>query len=126
MRKIINHYQLSIYHSPLENAVSSPFLANQHALCKRLLMKTFALSLIVFCLLSTGSIQRAAARQAPPGTDILLVAMQDGQIVPETVANLTDRDGYDNQPSFTPDGAFLLYTSSGANQTEIYRINLAG
>ncbi len=89
-------------------------------------MKTFALSLIVFCLLSTGSIQRAAARQAPPGTDILLVAMQDGQIVPETVANLTDRDGYDNQPSFTPDGAFLLYTSSRADQTEIYRINLAG
>ncbi len=89
-------------------------------------MKTFALSLIVFCLLSTGSIQRAAARQAPPGTDILLVAMQDGQIVPETVANLTDRDGYDNQPSFTPDGAFLLYTSSRADQTEIYRIDLAG
>ncbi len=88
-------------------------------------MKTFALSLIVFCLLSTGSIQRAAARQAPPGTDILLVAMHDGQIVPETVTNLTDRDGYDNQPFFTPDGQSLLYTSFRDDQTEIYRIDLA-
>jgi len=89
-------------------------------------MKTFALALSLFCLLSMGRIPRAAARQAPPGTDILLVAMHDGQIVPETLTNLTDRDGYDNQPSFTSDGMFLLYTSSRENQTEIYRIDLAG
>ena len=86
-------------------------------------MKPFALSLFVFFLLSLGSIQRAAARQAPPGTDILLVAMHDGQIVPETITNLTDRNGYDNQPFFTPDGQSLLYTSSRDDQTDIYRID---
>ena len=89
-------------------------------------MKTLAISLIVMGLLSSGGIQRATAQQAPPGTDILLVATQDGQIVAETVANLTDRDGYDNQPFFTSDGQSLLYTSFRDDQTEIYRIDLDG
>ena len=121
----INPYQFTLYHSPSENAVSSPDLVPRHASHTRLPMKTFALSLFVFCLLRSGSPPLAAARQAPPGTDILLVAMHDGQIVPETVTNLTDRDGYDNQPFFTPDGQSLLYTSFRDDQTEIYRIDLA-
>ena len=88
-------------------------------------MKTPAVSLIVVGLLLVGGLQRAAAQQAPPGTDILLVAMNDGRIAPETTTNLTDRDGYDNQPFFTPDGQSLLYTSFRDGQTEIYRIDLA-
>jgi WD40 repeat protein len=87
-------------------------------------MKTLALSLIVVCLLSMGQARRAEA-QTPPNTDILLVTMKDGQVVADGVVNLTDSDGYDNQPFFTADGHALLYTSFREDQTEIYRADLA-
>jgi len=35
--------------------------------------------------------------------------------------NVTDRDGYDNQPSFLPDSRSLLYTSNRDDQTDIYQ-----
>lgn len=39
---------------------------------------------------------------------------------------VTDRDGYDNQPSFTPDGTTLLYTSiDSAGQADIFRYSIA-
>ncbi len=41
------------------------------------------------------------------------------------VRNLTDRDGYDNQPAFFPDGTSLMYTSQRAGQTDIYEVDLA-
>lgn len=68
-----------------------------------------------------------AMAQGPPSTDILLVAMHNDQIVlpHDRLINLTDRDGYDNQPFFMPDGKALLYTSARDGQTEIYRIKLA-
>jgi dipeptidyl aminopeptidase/acylaminoacyl peptidase len=40
--------------------------------------------------------------------------------------NITHTPGYDNQPSFTPDGASILFTSNrGAAQTDIYRYEIA-
>ena len=40
--------------------------------------------------------------------------------------NVTHTPGYDNQPSFTPDGAAILFTSNrGATQTDIYRYAVA-
>jgi dipeptidyl aminopeptidase/acylaminoacyl peptidase len=41
--------------------------------------------------------------------------------------NITNSPGYDNQPSFTPDGAGILYTSirGGGTQTDIYRYDIA-
>lgn len=67
-----------------------------------------------------------AAAQGPPGTDILLVALSGNVISPDAeVKNLTNRDGYDNQPFFTPDGTSLLYTSIREDgQADIYRIDL--
>ncbi len=62
--------------------------------------------------------------QAPPGTDIHLVSITstaDGIQVGQPTS-VTDREGYDNQPSFTPDGAALLYTSIDAGgQADIRR-----
>ncbi len=65
--------------------------------------------------------------QAPPDADIFLVdltyknqAIQVGKPI-----NITQRKGYDNQPSFTPDGKSILYTSMRADgQTDIYRFDL--
>lgn len=50
----------------------------------------------------------------PPGTDIHLLEIRPGdREVPDlsTPRNITDREGYDNQPFFLPSGGGLLYTS---------------
>lgn len=67
-----------------------------------------------------------AGAQAP-GTDVWIApiigrgsAMRIG-----TPMNATHRDGYDNQPSFTPKGDAVLYTAQGDDkQTDIWRFSL--
>ncbi|WP_041951916.1 TolB family protein [Spirosoma spitsbergense] len=74
-------------------------------------------------LLNTG----ATFGQAPPDADIFLVDLTyKGQgIQVSNLINITQRKGYDNQPSFTPDGKCLLYTSMREDeQTDIYRFDL--
>lgn len=47
-------------------------------------------------------------------------------LVADSVARLTDRAGYDNQPYFTSDGGAVLYTSiDAAGQADIRRVDLA-
>jgi steroid delta-isomerase-like uncharacterized protein len=69
--------------------------------------------------------QQAAAPQ--PGTDIWLARLSTTGI--EQPINVTNHPGYDNQPSFTPDGKGFLFTrseptspqaSAGQAQTDIY------
>lgn len=62
---------------------------------------------------------------AQGGSDVYVVEVgPDGRFgVP---VNVTRRPGYDNQPSFTPDGAAFLYTSIRADgQADTYRYDLA-
>jgi dipeptidyl aminopeptidase/acylaminoacyl peptidase len=78
------------------------------------------LNLFAFALLTTA--------QTPPPSDIFLaeLARRDGQLQLGQPVNITKRDGYDNQPSFTPDGKGILFTSQRENnQTDIYRYDLA-
>ena len=68
----------------------------------------------------------AAASAQAPGTDVWLVPV-DLDASPPTLGeprNLTDRDGYDNQPYFEPEGNSLLYTSQRDGQTDIYKARL--
>jgi Tol biopolymer transport system component len=62
----------------------------------------------------------APARPAgpPPGTDIWLARLAAAGLEPPI--NITNRAGYDNQPSFTPDGKGILFTRSDGTQTDIY------
>lgn len=55
----------------------------------------------------------AAAGQAPPDTDVFLASLQrdGGSWSVERLENLTARPGYDNQPSFAPDGRTIRYTA---------------
>ena len=67
------------------------------------------------------------AQAAPPSTDIFLapVRMEGGKLVVGTPVNVTNRPGYDNQPSFTHDSRALLFTSVRADaQADIYRYDL--
>ena len=61
---------------------------------------------------------QAPAAQPPPSTDIWLARLSDTGI--EQPINITNRPGYDNQPSFTPDGKGLLFTRSTGAHTDIY------
>ena len=62
-----------------------------------------------------------------PSTDIYLATLSSGSEATNVsnVVNITDRDGYDNQPAFGPRGETLLYTSArNRMQTDIYRHNI--
>ena len=63
---------------------------------------------------------------APPDTEIFLAALNLRASPPLARAvNITSSPGYDNQPSFTPDGAAILFTSNrGGTQTDIYRYDI--
>jgi hypothetical protein len=70
----------------------------------------------------------SAAAQAAPATDIFVadVTLRDGVPVIGTPVNVTQREGYDNQPWFLPDGSGFLYVSERDGQTDVFRYELAG
>jgi hypothetical protein len=57
-----------------------------------------------------------------PSTDIFVVPIDRDQV--GTPRRITDREGYDNQPQFLPDGASLVFTSMRGETTDIYRFDL--
>ena len=75
-------------------------------------------AVVVFgCTMAT-----AARAQDPPATDIFLLhETTDGEL---EIRNITRRDGYDNQPYFSPDGSSIFYTSMRDGQTDAYRYDL--
>lgn len=70
-----------------------------------------------------------AAAQGPPDADIFLVdiASRQGKLAVTGARNLTSRIGYDNQPSWSPDGQTIYFTSVGDDaQADIYSMNRQG
>lgn len=70
----------------------------------------------------------AAAQTGPPSSDIYLADLhvRDGRVTVGAPLNVTHRAGYDNQPSFLPDGRALLFTSVREDaQADIYRYDIA-
>ncbi len=63
-----------------------------------------------------------------PDCDVWLLDIKDsaGQVSFKNPVNITNRKGYDNQPAFSPDGKYLLYTSQkdSAGQTDIFRYDM--
>ncbi len=90
------------------------------------MLKRFSVELMsVVFVVSLSSIVFA---QAPPGTDIYLVSLEEtdaGGVMTGRPRNITSRPGYDNQPSFRQDGKAILYTCAlGDGQTDIYAFDL--
>src|SRR5437870_6142781 len=66
---------------------------------------------------------QSQTQPAIPDTDIFLVDFSNGAPKGKPV-NITQREGYDNQPYFLPHSPHLFYTSIAKNQADIYRYNL--
>jgi hypothetical protein len=67
------------------------------------------------------------AAAPPPSTDVWIadLARAGDRWTLSAPRNLTLRPGYDNQPSFLPDGGHLLYTSQRGEQTDIFEVELS-
>jgi Tol biopolymer transport system component len=64
---------------------------------------------------------------APPATDIFIAdlrATPGGKLKLGRPVKITTWAGYNNQPSFLPDGKTILYTSIRDKQADIYRYDL--
>lgn len=69
----------------------------------------------------------AKPAQSPPATDIYLAPIVVGKahVTVGVPVNITNRAGYDNQPSFTPNGRSILFTSIHEDgQADIYRYDI--
>lgn len=90
-------------------------------------MKTiYKVSALLFCFLLS-IVAAGQTVQSPPSDDIYLVDISNrkGEFKLGQPVNITRREGYDNQPSFLPDGKALLYTSIGDDgQADIYIYSL--
>jgi hypothetical protein len=89
-----------------------------------------ALSIIVTVLaLFQTPAQVAAQLAAPPDTEIYLASLTGSgtSLSVGAPVNITKSPGYDNQPSFTPDGAAILFTSirGGGTLPDVYRYDVA-
>jgi hypothetical protein len=83
----------------------------------------------VRCLLAASLLALASPALPATGqnaTDIFVadVAMPDGVLRVGAPRNVTQRNGYDNQPWFLPDGSAFLYSSERDGQTDIFRHEL--
>ncbi len=82
--------------------------------------RTFALSLSI-------GLPSSLSMAQVPGTDLWLIPLAgDGdKLELGTPERLTDRDGYDNQPSYSPEGESVFYTSiDPQGQADIWRYDL--
>lgn len=79
-----------------------------------------------------------ALQPSPPPTEVFLAsfAVENGGVTLGVPLNISNSPGYDNQPSFTPDGGAILFTSvrggnapdpanTAASGSDIYRYDIA-
>ena len=86
--------------------------------------------LVVFAFSATSFAQTSSPSPTPtpPATDIFIIDLQTTpagnlKLVGQPV-KITNWAGYNNQPSFLPDGKSILYTSIRDKQADIYRYDI--
>jgi dipeptidyl aminopeptidase/acylaminoacyl peptidase len=84
----------------------------------------FLRAALIFVVASSFAASAQTPTPPPANEDIFVVdvTVAKGRLEFGSPVNITNRAGYDNQPSFLPDGQSLLYTSGReGDQTDIYR-----
>jgi len=97
-------------------------------------MKRCGCSLTGSFLIILGAFLSAAAQTpspspmpAPPASDIFIIDLKgEGKLELGQPLKITSEAGYNNQPSFLPDGQSILYTSIRDKQADIYRYEIHG
>jgi len=88
----------------------------------RVALVIFAAALAVPAFAQTPPVATGTPPVATEDIFVVDVRVAKGALEFGQPANITNRAGYDNQPSFLPDGQSLLYTSQReGDQTDIYR-----
>ncbi|HEY6220023.1 MAG TPA: hypothetical protein VIV65_08190 [Gemmatimonadaceae bacterium] len=79
----------------------------------------------VTALLIAAAPLAAQGAAADPEIYLLRLSVANGRVSVDSPTNITMRKGYDNQPSFTPNGRSLYFTSTHEDaQADIYRYDL--
>jgi len=87
----------------------------------------FAVNGLLALVTAAASAQTPATRASPPPPDVYAasITLQRGAATVGAPMNITDRPGYDNQPSFTDDARGVFFTSVRDDaQADIYRYDL--
>jgi dipeptidyl aminopeptidase/acylaminoacyl peptidase len=75
------------------------------------------------------SVVLLGAQQRPPANTEVYLASLGVDVMPPTggnALNISNNPGYDNEPSFTPDGRAILFVSNrDGKQTDVYRYDIA-
>ncbi len=82
--------------------------------------------LTVLLIILTGFGFSACEERPAPGTEVYLFDLEvrkNGYAVSNPV-NISDNPGYDNQPSFSPDGSYILFASTRNGQTDIRKYDI--
>jgi WD40 repeat protein len=100
----------------------------------RTIMKSIAGIAFVACLSLSGRVVAQAQTASPsptpaatpPASDIFIVdvASRSGKMKLGPLVKITSWAGYNNQPSFMPNGQSVLYTSIRDKQADIYRYDI--
>ena len=78
------------------------------------------------CALTLFIIGCSSVPQTPlPNTDVYVADIDIAAGTVKNVLNITQRPGYDNQPSFSADGNAIFFVSDRSGSTDIYRYDLA-
>ncbi len=78
--------------------------------------------LLILTACQTGTPEPEAEVIGPPSTDIWLFSISPDGI--ELQVRVTDLEGYDNQPMFSPNGGSLLFSSDRTGKTHTYRYDI--
>lgn len=77
------------------------------------------------CVAARSQTQTPSPTPAPPASDIFIIDLKsNGKLKVGQPIKITSEAGYNNQPSFLPDGQGILYTSIKDKQADIYRYDI--
>jgi dipeptidyl aminopeptidase/acylaminoacyl peptidase len=82
-------------------------------------------AVLIFSTAVFAQTQTPTPSPTPPASDIFIIDLKsEGKLKLGQPVKITNWVGYNNQPSFVPDGQSILYTSIRDKQADIYRYDI--